>query len=96
MIEEMTLPMMPAISREVKRIVFEHTQGKLAGIPAIMGLTSDFGLEPGKPLPDHAEGFEAHGRLIPFAGLIKVTNRYALYREPLLFGNQTSFHSEQQ
>ena len=69
-----------------KRIVFQHTKGPLAGLYAIMGLTSDFGLKEGQALPQEAEGFEAQGRLITFAGLVKVTPRYALYREPLKFG----------
>lgn len=73
----------------VKRIVFQHTQGPHAGLFAIMGLTSDFGLKPDENLPGHAEGFEAHGRVIPFAGLVKVTSRYALYREPLKFGEKS-------
>jgi hypothetical protein len=71
-----------------KRIVFEHTQGRLAGLIAIMGLTDQFGLEEGQALPTEAEGFEAQGRVIPFAGLIKVTPKYALYREPMEFGRK--------
>jgi hypothetical protein len=68
-----------------KRIVFQHTKGKLAGLYAIMGLSSDFGTD---ALPQSAEGFEAHGHVIPYAGLVKVTPRYALYREPLNFGKK--------
>jgi hypothetical protein len=68
------------------RIVFEHTQGPYAGLLGIMGLISDFGLPSDQPLPEYAEGFEAQGRVITFAGLVKVTPRYALYREPFPFG----------
>lgn len=62
------------------RIVFQHTKGPLAGLYAIMGLSTDFGSD---TLPTTAEGFEAHGQVISLAGLVKVTPRYALYREPL-------------
>lgn len=88
---------LPELPRRPLRIVFQHTSGPYPGLTAIMGLSTDFGLEDGK-LPTHAEGFEAHGRVIAFAGLVKLTTRYALYREPLPFGapNLKSFHEEQQ
>ena len=57
-----------------KRVIFEHTNGPLKGLRAIMGARS-------RPLPDHAKGFEAQGRQVAFASLIKVEQRYALYRE---------------
>jgi hypothetical protein len=85
-----TIPLFETAEAPPKRIVFQHTKGKLAGLHAIMGLSTDFGLA---ALPQSAEGFEAHGRVIPFAGLVKVTPRYALYREPLKFGKP--FHEEQ-
>lgn len=81
-----------------KRIVFQHVHGPLTGLYAIMGLTDQFGLKPGQALPTEAEGFEAQGRVVEFAGLVKVTNRYALYREPLEFGGKKSrgFDARQQ
>ena len=69
-----------------KVVLFQHTQGPLAGLHAIMGRVSSLGLKPEQPLPTDARNFTAQGRLIPFAGLVKVTPRYVLYREPLEFG----------
>ena len=75
------------------RIVFEHTKGRLKGLRAIMGLSTDFG---GTALPAEAEGFEAHGEVIDFAGLVKVTRNYALYREPMASETEKMFDARQQ
>jgi hypothetical protein len=75
----------PLSSSGDKIVVFAHTQGPLAGLHAIMGRVSSLGLKEGQPLPEEAQNFVAQGRAIPFAGLVKVTNRYVLYREPLEF-----------
>lgn len=74
----LAMPSMPATEL---RIVFEHTNGPLKGLYEIMGTIGQLRENPEDPLPDHAQGFEAHGRLIDFASLIKVTRSYALYRE---------------
>ena len=74
------------------RIVFEHTRGPLKGLHAIMGLSTDFGEH---ALPTSAEGFEAHGEVIEFAGLVKVTRNYALYREPITREDTKTFDARQ-
>jgi len=69
-----------------KHVLFQHVTGPYAGLVAIMGRVSSLGLKPGQILPAEATGFVAQGRTIAFASLVKVTNRYVLYREPLQFG----------
>ena len=78
--ETSSIPVMPS-TRQDKRILFEHTVGPYPGLLQIMGMVSELGATDNEPLPDHAEGFEALGRLIDFASLIKVTRTYAFYRE---------------
>ena len=72
-------------SPDDKRIVFQHTQGPLAGLYRIMGVCSEFGLSPDEPLPSCAEGFEAAGAVIEFASLVRDRGRWALYRELIAF-----------
>ena len=67
--------------RHPLRVVFEHTNGPRAGLLQIMGLTSDLGASAITPPPSSAEKFQAGGRQIDFASLVKVTRTYALYRE---------------
>jgi hypothetical protein len=61
----------------VKRLVFEATQGQHKGMHCIIGHTGQIGNQ----LPEHLMPFEFLGRVVEFAGLIKVTPKYALYRE---------------
>ena len=76
----------PLSFREDKLVLFQHTTGPHAGLYSIMGRVSNLGLKEGQSLPTDARNFTAQGRTIPFAGLVKVTPRYVLYREPLEFG----------
>jgi hypothetical protein len=46
-----------------------------------MGTVEQLRTAPSEPLPGHAEGFDARGRLIDFVSLITVKRTYALYRE---------------
>lgn len=75
------------------RIVFEHTKGRLKGIYCITGLSTEFGEG---PLPTEAEGVTINDRFVPFAGLVKVTRSYALYREPIVAENLKTFDARQQ
>lgn len=88
-----TNPLMGTVEPRPLRIVFEHTRGKLKGLKAIMGLSTDFGEH---TLPTSAEGFEAHGEVIEFAGLVKVTRNYALYREPVVPEKLKTFDARQE
>ena len=66
----------------MKRLVFIHTQGPHAGLHQILGVADEF--------PEGAEKFEAMGRVVEFASLIKMTTRAAFYREvikPMSFGS---------
>ena len=63
-----------------KRILFLRQDG----IYQIMGTDAKF-----PTLPVTAEGFEAGGRLIPFASLYRVTSRAAFYKEPMVPSNYT-------
>lgn len=62
----------------MKRIVFLHPNG----IAQIMGTDEGF-----PELPVTAGEFVAMGRLVPFASLVRVTERVAYYREPLVPGS---------
>jgi hypothetical protein len=78
-----TKPRFPATAAAAKRIVFQHTRGPLTGLYSILGLTTDLGLTADEVIPAIAEGFESQGQLIEVAGLVKVTTRYALFRQPI-------------
>ena len=66
------------------RIVFEHTQGPHAGLFEIMGTMSQLKEHPEDPLPTYAEGFEAQGRVITLASLVRVKRHCAIYRETFI------------
>ena len=61
-----------------KRVLLEHREGPLAGMSQIFGTTAEFDLSEG--LPSHFEGISVYDRIID-VGLVKVTDRYVLYRE---------------
>lgn len=67
-----------------KRVVFLHPDG----IAQIVGVWS-------ADTPQTAEGFTLRGRLIPFASLVKVTQRAVFFREPMLPASY-SFNAAQQ
>ena len=69
-----------------KRILFLRPDG----IYQIMGTNAEF-----PTLPVTAEGFEAGGRLIPFASLYRVTPRAAYYKEPMELSNHSTFDPRQ-
>lgn len=68
-----------------KRVVLHHPNGLMQ----IMGLASD------PPIVSTDQPFEALGRYIPFASLVRVTSRMAVYREPMTPGSASSFHEMQ-
>ncbi len=69
-----------------KRIVFIHPDGLFQ----IMG--TDDGMA---KLPVVAEEFEAGGRLVEFASLVRVTPRAAYYKEPMEPGVSYTFDERQ-
>ena len=90
-------PFPPVVSSpDDKRIVFQHTQGPLAGLYRIMGVCSEFGLKPDEALPSAAEGFEVAGTVIEFASLVRDTGRWALYRELIPFEKPQKGFDERQ
>ena len=73
--------------RAVKRIIFTHRNG----IQRIVGVHDG-------PLPDAISiPFEVAGEQIEFANLVRVTNRAAFYREPIvpMTGRLGEFHPQQ-
>ena len=73
-----------------KRIVVQHTKGRLSGLWRIMGAQSE--LE-GRPLPPYTDNVD----FITHKGscsLISIRTRYVLYRENL-FNAAQDFHPSQ-
>lgn len=68
-----------------KRVVLEHPNG----IMQIMGIAKD------PPVVATDQPFVALGRSIPFASLVRVTPRMAVYREPMTPTSYSSFHEAQ-
>lgn len=75
-----------------KRIVFVHPDGLHQIVGATDGelpVTLQFVGPDGQPVP-----FQARGRVVPFASLVRVTPRAAFYKEPLVPSSYT-FHEAQ-
>lgn len=73
-----------------KRVVVQHTKGRLAGLWRILGAVSEL---KGKPLPTYTENVD----FITHKGscsLVQIKGRYVLYRENL-FDAPQDFHSQQ-
>lgn len=68
-----------------KRVVFSHPGGMMQ----IMGIADD------PPMVATERPFTALNRLVPFASLVRVTARMAVYREPMTPRSYSSFHEAQ-
>lgn len=71
-----------------KRVIFQRPDGLMQ----IMGTSDDF---PDGQLPVTAENFYSLGDVIPFASLVRVTPRAAIYKTPIVPQARDTFHEAQ-